>query len=175
MHFVRTPGRAVVQSSVVALAVAAGGRNVYAQSQAVQPAASSSVSTLPEVVVTAQKREQSLNDVPMSIVAISNSTLQERGITDTGDLDKLVPGFTSAVSNTNTPVYTLRGIGLYDSGIASSPTVSVYVDQVPLPFPVMTTGAALDLERVEVLKGPQGILFGQNSTGGAINYTASQL
>ena len=146
----------------------------FAQSPEGALSYSNSQSTLEEIVVTAQKREQSINDVPMSITAINRDSLQARGIVDTGDLDKIVPGFTSTVSNTDTPVYTLRGIGLYDSGIASSPTVSVYVDQVPLPFPVMTNGAALDLERVEVLKGPQGILFGQNSTGGAINYIAAK-
>jgi iron complex outermembrane receptor protein len=129
---------------------------------------------LAEIIVTAQKRAQSINDVPMSITAITGDVLAQQGIRDTADLAKIVPGFTSASSNLDTPVYTLRGIGLYDSGLGSSPTVSVYVDQIPLPFPVMTIAANLDLERVEVLEGPQGILFGQNSTGGAINYIAAK-
>ena len=129
---------------------------------------------LAEITVTAQKRSQSINDVPMSITAITGDTLTQAGIRDTSDLAKIVPGFTAASSNLDTPVYTLRGVGLYDSGLASSPTVSVYVDQIPLPFPVMTIASNLDLERVEVLEGPQGILFGQNSTGGAINYIAAK-
>lgn len=139
-----------------------------------EPANDSSDSNLQEIVVTAQKREQSINDVPMSITAITGSALLERGISTTADLDKVVPGFTQAETPYDTPIYTLRGVGLYDTGLASSPTVSVYVDQVPLPFPVMAEVATLDLERVEVLKGPQGILFGQNSTGGAINYIAAK-
>ena len=139
-----------------------------------QASASAESNTVPEVIVTAQKRSQLLNDVGMSVTAASNQTLQARGVSDTSDLGKVVPGFRAAPSNNLTPVYTLRGIGLYDSGLASSPTVSVYVDEVPLAFPVMTRTATLDLERLEVLKGPQGTLFGQNSTGGAINYIAAK-
>jgi Outer membrane receptor proteins, mostly Fe transport len=71
-------------------------------------------------------------------------------------------------------VFTLRGVGFYDTSLGSYPTASVYLDQVPLPFPVLTTLTAFDLERIEVLKGPQGTLFGQNSTGGAINYIAAK-
>ncbi len=127
-----------------------------------------------DIVVTAQKRSQSINSVGMSVAAFKGDDLSKRGITRTADLDKVVPGFTFAESPTLTPVYSLRGIGFYDSSLASSPAVSVYVDQVPVPFPIMTEGAALDLERVEVLKGPQGTLFGQNSTGGAINYIAAK-
>ena len=67
-----------------------------------------------------------------------------------------------------------RGVGYYDNNPGATPAVSAYVDEVPLPFPVMTSGALLDLERVEVLKGPQGTLFGQNSTGGAINFIAAK-
>jgi iron complex outermembrane recepter protein len=131
-------------------------------------------SGLAEIVVTAQKREQSINNVPMSIQAVTGDTLSALGIASTADLEKLVPGFTATTSDFATPVYTLRGIGLFDTGFASSPTVSVYMDQIPLPYPIMTMGATLDIDRVEVLKGPQGILFGNNSTGGAINYIAAK-
>ena len=127
-----------------------------------------------EIVVTAQKREQSVNSVGMSINALKGDALASRGVADAQQLVKVVPGLTYQPSTQATPVYTLRGVGFYDSSLASSPAVSVYVDEAPLPFPVMTAGAALDLERVEVLKGPQGTLFGQNSTGGAINYIAAK-
>lgn len=127
-----------------------------------------------EIIVTANKRAQSVNSVGMSINALSSDMLEQRGIGDVADLAKVVPGLTFAQSAYSTPVYTLRGVGLYEAGFVSSPAVSVYVDEVPLAFPIMTSGAGLDLERVEVLKGPQGILFGQNSTGGAINYVAAK-
>ncbi|MET0988793.1 MAG: TonB-dependent receptor plug domain-containing protein, partial [Steroidobacteraceae bacterium] len=68
----------------------------------------------------------------------------------------------------------MRGIGFNESSLGAKPNVSVYVDEVPLAFPIVTAGAALDLERVEILKGPQGTLFGQNSTGGAISYIAAK-
>lgn len=147
---------------------------VVAPQLALGQAATETGTTLEDIVVTAQKREQSVNAVPMSIQALSGDALTQLGINDTSDLTKVVPGFTATTSNYETPVYTLRGIGLYDTSLGSSPAVSVYVDQVPLEFPVMTLAATLDLERVEVLKGPQGILFGQNSTGGAINYIAAK-
>lgn len=127
-----------------------------------------------EIVVTAQKREQSLNDVGLSINAISGDDLQSKRITDPEDLVRVVPGFTYTRSQFDFPTYTIRGVGFYESSLAAAPTVSVYVDQVPLPYPAMTRGAILDLERLEVLKGPQGTLFGQNSTGGAINYIAAK-
>lgn len=127
-----------------------------------------------DIVVTAQKREQSINSVGLSLQAISGEALSERGVRDVADLSRVVPGFTFTPSPYATPVYTLRGVGLYDSGLASTPSVSVYVDETPLAFPIMTKGATLDLERVEVLKGPQGTLFGQSSTGGAVNYIAAK-
>src|SRR3546814_13818566 len=77
---------------------------------------------------------------------------------------KITPGFTFTKSQDGTPLYTLRGVGFNDYTLGASPAVSVYVDQVPLAFSAFTQGASLDLERVEVLKGPQGILFGQNYT-----------
>lgn len=127
-----------------------------------------------EIVVTAQKREQNLSDVPMSISAISGDALADRGVQNVQDLAKLTPGLSFVDSGASIPVYSLRGVGFFDTSLAARPTVSVYVDQIPLPFSAMTIGATLDLERVEVLKGPQGTLFGQNATGGAINYIAAK-
>ena len=89
-------------------------------------------------------------------------------------LVKLVPGFNAIDSGYGTPVYFMRGVGFFDSSLAAKATVSVYLDEMPIPFSIMTTGIGFDLERVEVLKGPQGTLFGQNSTGGAINYIAAK-
>ena len=125
---------------------------------------------LQEIIVTAEKRSQRISDVPMSITAATGDDLREQGITDPAGLAKFVPGFNFTQSTYGAPVYTLRGIGTYDEAIAISPAVGVYMDQIPLPFARMTEGVSLDLQRVEVLKGPQGTLFGENSTGGAVNY-----
>lgn len=129
---------------------------------------------LDEIVVTAQKREQNITDVPISVTAVSAKTLESRGITDTAELAKVVPGFVYQSSTFGSPIYYIRGVGFAEITQAVSPAVSVYVDQVPLPFSVMARGAVLDLQSVEALKGPQGTLFGQNSTGGAINYIAAK-
>jgi outer membrane receptor protein involved in Fe transport len=125
---------------------------------------------LPEIIVTAQKRAQSVNDVGLTIQTASGEDLQKRGIQGLEDLPKLVPGLTYTKSIFSTPVFTLRGVGLYDATWGASPAVAVYTDQVPRNFPVMSDALDLDIQRVEVLKGPQGTLFGQSSTGGAVNY-----
>ncbi|MGD9810302.1 MAG: TonB-dependent receptor [Sphingobium sp.] len=127
-----------------------------------------------EIVVTANKREQSINKVGLAITAVSGDTLRSQNIVSLADIATTVPGLSYTPSATSTPVYTLRGVGFYETTLAAYPTVSVYVDQIPLPFPALTTHSNFDLERVEVLKGPQGTLFGQNSTGGAINFIAAK-
>jgi iron complex outermembrane receptor protein len=131
-------------------------------------------SVIEEIVVTAQKREESINEVAMSIQAATGERLTELGITDTADLFKVVSGFSSNVTYYGTSIYTIRGVGFQDTALASSPTVSVYLDETPLAYSVLTQGVSLDLQRVEVLKGPQGTLFGQNATGGAVNYVANK-
>jgi iron complex outermembrane recepter protein len=129
---------------------------------------------LQEVVVTAQKRSERIQDVPLSITAVSGDQLIKQGVTSPADLERVVPGFTYALSQYGNPIFTIRGVGFYDEAVSAQPDVTVYVDQMPLPYSHMTEGAGLDLERVEVLKGPQGTLFGQNATGGVINYIAAK-
>lgn len=127
-----------------------------------------------DIIVTAQKRSESINSVPISITAASGEQLTEQGVMDTASLVKVVPGLQYTPSLFATPVFSLRGVGFYDASFAATSAVAVYVDEVSLPFTVMTGGALLDLERVEVLKGPQGTLFGQNATGGTINFVAAK-
>ena len=127
-----------------------------------------------EIVVTANKRQENLDKVGLTITAVSGSELAERKLTSLEDVASIVPGLSFASSTTNTPIFTLRGVGFNESSLGVYPAVSVYLDQAPLSFPVLASHTAYDLERVEVLKGPQGTLFGQNSTGGAINYIAAR-
>jgi iron complex outermembrane recepter protein len=135
-----------------------------------QTAADSSGSQLAEIIVTANKRAEREGDVAMSITAVSGARLDDLGIHDVTDLQKVTPGLTVTTTYNSTPVYTIRGVGYFENSLAISPAVSVYTNEIPLPYSVMTEGVGLDMQRVEVLKGPQGTLFGQNSTGGAINY-----
>lgn len=127
-----------------------------------------------EIVVTAQRREQKLSDVGMSITAVGAETLRNRNVVSADELSKLVPGLSVSDSGYSTPIYTLRGVGINEPSLGSNSSVAIYVDEVPLVYPATTQGAALDLQRIEVLKGPQGTLYGQNSTGGAINYIANK-
>ncbi len=137
-------------------------------------AATYSGSGLQEIVVTAQKRRETANRVGMSITALGGDKLVQAGITDQQDLAKVVSGLTVSQTSKATPIYTIRGIGFDEPTLGSNSTVALYVDEVPLNYPVEARFTTLDLERVEVLKGPQGILFGQNSTAGAINFIAAK-
>ena len=155
-------------SSFAALLVAVAATPVVAQTVPTEAEATG------DIVVTAQKRSESVNSVPMSITALSGSDLRAHGVTDVAGLVKVTPGFNAIDSGFGTPVYYLRGVGFFDSSLAAKPTVTVYQDEVPVPYSVMTAGASFDLERVEILKGPQGTLFGSNATGGAINYVVAK-
>lgn len=129
---------------------------------------------LEQIVVTANKRTQSVNDVGLSISAISVDKLEEQKLTSLEDISSVVPGLVYSASTANTPIFTLRGIGFNEQTLGAYPATSLYLDEAPMPFPVLASHSAYDLERVEVLKGPQGILFGQNSTGGAINFISAK-
>lgn len=129
------------------------------------------LSTIEEVMVTARKREESLQQTPISITAFSVGDLEARNITNLTDLQFSTPGLTSTAgaSGGSTGQYFIRGIGQSDWIAAFEPGVGVYVDGVYLG---RVTGAALDLvdvSRIEVLRGPQGTLFGRNTIGGAIS------
>lgn len=153
---------------------AAHAQTAPAEQSSATPTADATSDAGPDIVVTATKREQALSDVPMSITAVSGADLAQKGIVDVEGLVKVTPGLSVVESGNGVPVYSLRGVGFFDTSLGARPTVSVYSDEIALPFSIMSQGAALDLQRVEVLKGPQGTLFGQNSTGGAINYVAAK-
>lgn len=144
----------------------------YAQTAPQEPSQDPGADTtsVGDVIVTANRREQAVNNVGLTIQAASGEELTQRGISSVADLAKLVPGFTFTQSIYSTPVFTLRGIGLYDATFGAAPSVAIYTDQIPRNVPVMSDALSLDIERLEVLKGPQGTLFGQSATGGAINY-----
>jgi len=126
---------------------------------------------LEEVVVTAMKREQNLQDVSASITALTAQQIREMGITKAQDIGWATPGLyaTGSQGDVN-PLYTIRGIGLNDVFSNNNPTVGIYVDEVIMPFTPMMGFQLFDMQRIEVLKGPQGTLYGRNSTGGAINF-----
>lgn len=121
-----------------------------------------------EVVVTAQKREEKLQDVPISVAAFSAEQLQAMGVDNTKDLGKVTPGLQFSEFAGFTLVY-LRGVGTDSFLPYADPSVATYVDGLYIPAQQGLVNSFGGVERVEVLKGPQGTLFGRNSTGGAIN------
>ena len=129
---------------------------------------------LAEIIVTAQKRQQSINTVGMAITAATATQLQDMGIDSVSGLAKLDPSVVVSQSLYGAPVYAIRGVAYNDYSLAASPTVSVYTDEVPYPYLALAKAVSFDVDRVELLKGPQGTLFGQNATGGAVNYIAAK-
>lgn len=127
---------------------------------------------LDEIIVTAQSRAKGLQEVPISVAAVDASTIEKTGIVKIEDLTTLVPNFTYAETGITT-AFLIRGIG---SGVNQGfeQSVGVYVDGVHYPRGQQVRAPFLDLERVEVLRGPQSILFGKNSVAGAINVTTAR-
>jgi iron complex outermembrane receptor protein len=130
--------------------------------------------TLEEITVTAEKRSENVQDVPIAITAFSENSLRAKGITDLHGLTGLVPNVNldqgSPFSGSNSVLSaSIRGIGQDDFAFNLDPGVGVYVDGVYFARTVGANQSLLDVERVEVLKGPQGTLFGRNTIGGAIS------
>jgi iron complex outermembrane receptor protein len=124
---------------------------------------------LEEVVVTAQKRTESLVDVPISIAAVSAETLQQISIRELGELAEYIPNLQISGQTSYTTTITIRGVGSSSRNIGYDSRVGVYVDGVYTGQSPASNQDILDLERVEILRGPQGTLFGKNNVAGAIN------
>lgn len=125
------------------------------------------------IIVTATKRDSDIQDIPAAITSISGDELAERGLNDVEDIATQVPNL-SYGRYLNSTFVTIRGVGTtVDSGIAE-PSVALYVDGVYLPRVTMATLRQVDLERAEVLRGPQGTLYGRNATGGAVNFVSRE-
>lgn len=130
-----------------------------------------SAAMLEEVVVTAQKRAQSVNDISVSANAFAGDQLKNLGVENAVDLGAFTPGLiTVNATSGGTPIFAIRGIGLDDFSPNNTSGVGVYTDEVFASSPAFLGGQLFDIERVEVLKGPQGTLYGKNTTGGAINF-----
>ena len=123
-----------------------------------------------EIVVTAQKREESLQDVPISMVAFTGESLNELGVQNSEDILKLVPNAGIQGQGGSKHNYFIRGVGTADFHINVVSAVGVYLDDIALNAPNAITFSTFDLDRVEVMRGPQNTLYGRNTTGGAVNY-----
>ena len=130
-----------------------------------------------EITVSAQKREQNIYEVPVAVSAFTGDNLAQQGIADIVDIGKFVPNlnitqFSAGHTSSSNPF--IRGIGIQDHLITTDPGVSVYVDGVYLGRQVEQNWNLTNIERIEVLRGPQGTLYGRNSIGGAINIITTE-
>ncbi len=131
---------------------------------------------LAPVTITAQKREQSLQNVGISVTAFTGAQLNDANLSDSNDLARLVPGLNIGLPTGagNQPAIFLRGIGLNDFATNNLGPIGVYVDDLFISSPGAQIMQVFDLDRVEVLKGPQGTLYGRNTTGGAIKFVTAR-
>ena len=121
-----------------------------------------------EIIVTAQRREQSLQRVPVTVQAFTNEMIQSRGLEQISDLATVTPGLNIAQSSSGALQPFLRGVGTGANAVGSEGSIAVYIDGVYFSRPNAGAFSLNNIERVEVLKGPQGTLFGRNSSGGVI-------
>lgn len=135
-----------------------------------QPAVPDAVTRIDDVVVTANKRSQSVQEIAAAVSALSGETLEQRGITDAAGLQFAVPSLEVGTLRVGGTYITIRGVGLNQG----SPGVAVHVDGVYQSESSMADLAQADLERVEVLRGPQGTLYGRNANGGVINFISKK-
>lgn len=131
--------------------------------------------TIESIIVTAQKREQSLQDVPIVVTAVSEQLLQDTGVRDIKDLTILTPGLlVTSTSNESVTTARIRGIGTVGDNPGLESSVGIVIDGVYRPRNGVGFGDLGELERIEVLKGPQGTLFGKNTSAGVINVVSKQ-
>lgn len=123
---------------------------------------------LPEIIVTAQRREESLQKAAIAVTAVTGSDLVRSGITETSNLGKLVPALVVQPTGGTTSFF-LRGVGTNSQNSFSENAIAFNFNGIYIGRPTAPAGVFYDLERVEVVKGPQGTLYGRNATGGAIN------
>lgn len=137
-------------------------------------ALASNVPPLEEVIVTAQRRDQALMDIPMSVSVLDRAQLQASRIRNIDNMVPYTPGLSGIEQGVSTPIFAIRGISSNSFGIGGEASVGIFIDDAYIGR-INSTGAAfMDVARVEVLKGPQGTLFGRNSSAGAINIVTVQ-
>ncbi len=142
-----------------------------------EEAKSDKATTMEQITVTARRREETLQEVPVAVTAFTETALENLDVQDMGDLDAQVPNLTvyAARGSNSTVTAYIRGVGQSDPLWGVDPGVGVYLDDVYIARPQGALLDVIDIERVEVLRGPQGTLYGKNTIGGAIKYVTKPL
>jgi iron complex outermembrane recepter protein len=161
------------------MAAAAGVGAIFVNlgsSAASQPAVSvNDAGGLEEIVVTAQRREESAQDVGIAMSVLSGQSLADKSIAYINDLQNAVPSLqVEPAFGSSQPQFRLRGVGFIDYTSNNTSPVGVSLDGVAFALPIQTQGQLFDIDRVEVLRGPQGTLYGRNTTGGEINFISNR-
>lgn len=160
----------VAQTSSIAVAIAMVAMSPAAGAQETENADAAES----DIVVTAMKREERLQDVGATIQALSAEGIRTARVAEIKDLATQVPNVDIKETVPGAlPTVTIRGIGLDDFSTVSSPAAGIYVDEIPLASPGLMSGNFFDLGRIEILKGPQGTLYGRNTTAGAVNIVSA--
>lgn len=162
LHPITSPGLLAVAVALGTLSL--GTASIHAQERA----------TLEEVVVTAQRRDESLQSVPIAVTALSGEEMRIADISDLSGISVRTPGFSMGSFNKGQPQLFIRGIGSNADGAGSDVSVVTFLDEVYIGRAAGQVFDLFDLERVEVLRGPQGTLFGKNAIGGAVNMHTSK-
>jgi iron complex outermembrane receptor protein len=155
--------------SIVTFGIALSPLAGQAQTQPALAEAPSSGPELAEITVTAQRRTESLEHAALAISALSSDELTSSGATRVQELTSLVPALQVSTAAGPYPLFYVRGVGNFNGNPLSDAALALNLDGVYIARPSSSSGMFYDLERVEVLKGPQGTLYGRNATGGAIN------
>lgn len=173
---VHAPLRRTLQTLTLAGLLCSAAPGAFAETAAAaaaEDAAAAEAQTVEEVTVTARRREESAQEVPIALTVASGERLAEKGVNSVVGLTQLVPTLQVLTPNPRNTAVTIRGLGasygLANDGLEQG--VGVYVDQVYVSRPAVATTDFIDIRQVEVLRGPQGTLFGKNTTAGALNIT----
>jgi len=156
----KSPTRARITGSLLALLAGAGSTPVIA---------AESVAALEEIVVTAQRRKENLQTVPVSVTALAGTLLNELQVATTAELSQFTPSLHVYSEAVGSEFYTIRGIGRTSEDLSADPGVAVFLNDAYLSRQAVANLGLFDTQRVEVLRGPQGTLYGKNATAGAIN------
>jgi iron complex outermembrane receptor protein len=160
-------------TAAFALAMALGGRaSAHAaedEANAAEPQAAEAAPSVPDIIVTAQRRKESAQSIPVAITAIGSEQIAKTGIVGIDNIATKVPNFYFGSFGAVRPQLYIRGIGTRSFDPGSESSVGVFVDDVYYGRSSGSFGAMKDIERIEVLRGPQGTLYGRNTIGGAIN------
>ncbi|HEX7822020.1 MAG TPA: TonB-dependent receptor [Sphingobium sp.] len=170
-HFLLTSALSLIAASPVAAQTIAPSQDSAAGSSAQETAPESGIG---DIVVTAQRQSQRLQDVPISVSAFTGANLEKQQIQNPTQLQATLPNVTFTKTNYTSSSFTIRGIGDLCVGFTCDSATAIHVNDMPLLGTRLFEAEYFDLERIEVLRGPQGTLFGRNATSGVVNFLSAK-